>query len=50
MNETLAILIPLSLGVVVVAIWVFFRMVDSGQFDDPDQAAHSILHDDDPPG
>lgn len=34
---------------VAVAIWVFFWAVDSGQFDDLDGPAHSILFDDEEP-
>jgi nitrogen fixation-related uncharacterized protein len=32
-----------------VAVWIFFRMSDSGQFDDPVGPAHSVLMDDDTP-
>jgi cbb3-type cytochrome oxidase maturation protein len=48
--ESLFILIPLSLVLVGIAVWVFFRMSDSGQFDDMEGPAHSILMDDDRPG
>ncbi len=49
--EALFLLIPLSLVLVGLAIWVFFRMSESGQFDDTEGPAHSILMDDDrPPG
>lgn len=47
--ESLYLLIPLSLVIVAVAVWLFFRMADSGQFDDLDGPAHSILMDDDRP-
>ena len=47
--EALYLLIPLSLVLVGVAVWVFFRMSDSGQFDDLEGPAHSILMDDDRP-
>ena len=47
--EALYLLIPLSLAIVAVAVWIFFRMADSGQFDDPVGPAHSILLDDDRP-
>jgi len=40
-------LIPLSLVLVAGAVWAFFWAVDSGQFDDLDEAAHSVLADDD---
>ncbi len=47
--EALYLLIPLSLLLVGLAVWLFFRMSDSGQFDDLDGPAHSILMDDDRP-
>lgn len=47
--EALYLLIPLSLGIVALAVWIFFRMADSGQFDDPVGPAHQILLDDDRP-
>lgn len=43
----LYMLIPLSLVLVAGAVWAFFWAVDSGQFDDLDEAAHSVLADDD---
>lgn len=46
----LYILIPVAVVLVAVAIWVFFWAVDSGQFDDLDGPAHSILFDDEDPG
>lgn len=42
----LYMLIPLSLVLVVGAVWAFFWAVDSGQFDDLDAAAHSVLAED----
>lgn len=45
--EALFLLIPLSLIVVALAIWIFFGASDSGQFDDLDGPALRILHDDD---
>jgi cbb3-type cytochrome oxidase maturation protein len=45
--EALYLLIPLSVLLVFVAIWVFFRMSDSGQFDDMVGPALRILEDDD---
>lgn len=45
--EALYLLIPLSVLLVFVAIWFFFRMSDSGQFDDMTGPAWRILHDDD---
>jgi len=47
--ESLFLLIPLSLLLVALAIWIFLRMSDSGQFDDLEGPAHSILMDDDRP-
>ncbi|GMV02358.1 MAG: cbb3-type cytochrome oxidase assembly protein CcoS [Burkholderiaceae bacterium] len=47
--EALYLLIPLSLGIIVLAAWIFLRMSASGQFDDMDAPAHSILVDDDRP-
>lgn len=43
----LYVLIPVAVGIVAVCIWIFFWAVDSGQFDDLDSPAHSILFDDD---
>ena len=43
--ESLIILIPLALILIVVAIKVFFWAVDNGQFDDLEGPAHSILFD-----
>ncbi|ADJ64686.1 MULTISPECIES: cbb3-type cytochrome oxidase assembly protein CcoS [Herbaspirillum] len=45
--EALYLLIPLSTLLVFLAIWVFFRASDSGQFDDLEGPAMRILHDDD---
>jgi cbb3-type cytochrome oxidase maturation protein len=45
--EALFLLIPLSIGIIFVAIWLFFRMSDSGQFDDMVGPAWRILQDDD---
>jgi len=47
--ESLFLLIPLSLVLVGLAIWFFLRMSESGQFDDMEGPAHSILMDDDRP-
>ncbi|EIK52184.1 cbb3-type cytochrome oxidase maturation protein [Stutzerimonas stutzeri TS44] len=43
----LYILIPVAVVLVAAAIWIFFWAVDSGQYDDLDGPAHSILFDDD---
>ncbi|WP_110947166.1 cbb3-type cytochrome oxidase assembly protein CcoS [Pseudomonas bohemica] len=45
----LYIMIPVALLIVAVAIYVFFWAVDSGQYDDLDGPAHSILFDDQDP-
>ena len=45
--EALYLLIPLSVVVVFIALWVFFRAMDSGQFDDLEGPAMRILQDDD---
>ncbi len=45
--EALYLLIPLSLVVVFAALWVFFRAMDGGQFDDLEGPGMRILQDDD---
>ncbi|MEO6920036.1 MAG: cbb3-type cytochrome oxidase assembly protein CcoS [Collimonas sp.] len=45
--ESLYLLIPISTALVFVAIWVFIRASDSGQFDDMVGPALRILQDDD---
>ena len=45
--EALYLLIPLSVGIVFLAIWVFFGASDSGQFDDLVGPGLRILQDDD---
>ena len=45
--ESLYLLIPLSVVVVFFALWVFFKAMDSGQFDDLEGPALRILQDDD---
>jgi cbb3-type cytochrome oxidase maturation protein len=47
--EALYILIPLSIVIVFIAIWVFFGASDSGQFDDLVGPGLRILQDDDRP-
>ena len=47
--EILYLLIPLSLVLVGVIVWVFLWAVRSGQFDDLEGPAHQILMDDDRP-
>ncbi|MCU1718730.1 cbb3-type cytochrome oxidase assembly protein CcoS [Pseudomonas sp. 5P_3.1_Bac2] len=45
----LYILIPVAIVLVGFAIWLLFWAVDSGQYDDLDGPAHSILFDDEDP-
>ena len=45
----LYILIPVAVVLVVIAIWVFNWAVNSGQYDDLDSPAHSILFDEEDP-
>ncbi|AGE26799.1 MULTISPECIES: cbb3-type cytochrome oxidase assembly protein CcoS [Pseudomonas] len=45
----LYVMIPAALLLVGVAIYIFFWAVDSGQYDDLDGAAHSVLFDDHDP-
>ena len=45
--EALYLLVPLSLIIVGIALWIFFGAADSGQFDDLEGPALRILHDDD---
>jgi cbb3-type cytochrome oxidase maturation protein len=47
--EILYLLIPLALVLVAVIVWVFMWAIRSGQFDDMEGPAHSILMDDDEP-
>ncbi|MBK9082614.1 MAG: cbb3-type cytochrome oxidase assembly protein CcoS [Rhizobiales bacterium] len=45
--NVLIYLVPLALGVGLIALFAFFWALKNGQFDDPDGAAHRILSDDD---
>ncbi|MBU3720667.1 MAG: cbb3-type cytochrome oxidase assembly protein CcoS [Burkholderiaceae bacterium] len=47
--EVLPLLIVISLAVLGLAVWLFFRMSDAGQFDDTESPARRILLDDDRP-
>jgi cbb3-type cytochrome oxidase maturation protein len=47
--EIIYLLIPLSLLLVGVIVWIFLWAVRSGQFDDMEGPAHQILMDDDAP-
>ena len=45
--EALYLLIPLSICLVALAVWIFFGAAESGQFDDLEGQALRILRDDD---
>ncbi len=45
--ESLYLLVPLSVALLFVIGWVFWRAVRGGQFDDLERPAHDILTDDD---
>ena len=47
MEASLYLLIPLSVALVFLIGWVFWRALESGQFDDLERPAHDILMDDD---
>jgi cbb3-type cytochrome oxidase maturation protein len=47
--EVLPLLIVISLAILALAVWLFFRMSNSGQFDDVEGPARRILLDDDRP-
>lgn len=47
--QIIAYLIPVALGLGGLSLLAFIWSVKSGQFDDPDGAAHRILSDDDTP-
>lgn len=47
--EILYLLIPLSVVLIFLIVWVFLWAVRSGQFDDMEGPAHRILMDDDRP-
>ncbi len=47
--EIIYLLIPLSLVLVGVIVWVFVWAIQNGQFDDLEGPAHQILMDDDSP-
>ena len=44
--ESLALLIPLSVAVVFLIGWVFWRALQGGQFDDLDRPGVNVLSDD----
>ena len=45
--ESLYLLIPLSIAVVFIALWIFFKASDGGQFDDLVGPGLRVLQDDD---
>lgn len=45
--ESLIILVPVSLVLVFVIGWVFWRALEGGQFDDLERPGYEILMDDD---
>ncbi len=45
--EILFLLIPISLFLIVIIVWAFLWAIKSGQFDDLEGPAHSILMDND---
>lgn len=45
--ESLYLLIPVSVALVFVTGWAFWRALHSGQFDDLERPAHDILGDED---
>jgi len=47
--DVLPLLILISLAVIGLAVWIFFRMSDAGQFDEGEGPARLILMDDDRP-
>jgi len=47
--ESLYILVPISLVFVFLIGWLFWRALDSGQFDDLERPGYDVLNDDDSP-
>lgn len=47
--DILFLLIPISLIIMGIAVWVFLWAIRSGQFEDLEGPAHRILMDDDDP-
>lgn len=45
--ESLYLLVPLSVAVVFLIGWVFWRAVEGGQFDDLERPGQDVLSDDD---
>ena len=47
MESSLYLLVPLSVALVFLIGWVFWRALEGGQFDDLERPAHDVLMDDD---
>lgn len=47
--ESLFLLVPLSVAVVFLIGWVFWRAIEGGQFDDLEKPGVDVLMDDDRP-
>jgi cbb3-type cytochrome oxidase maturation protein len=47
--ESLFLLVPLSVALVLVIGWVFWRALQGGQFDDLERPGYAVLDDDDSP-
>jgi cbb3-type cytochrome oxidase maturation protein len=45
--ESLYLLVPVSVALVFLIAWAFWRALAGGQFDDLERPAHDILADDD---
>jgi cbb3-type cytochrome oxidase maturation protein len=45
--ESLYLLVPLSVALVFVTGWAFWRALEGGQFDDLERPAHDIIMDND---
>ena len=45
--ESLYLLVPLSVALVFLIGWLFWRALEGGQFDDLDRPGYAVLEDDD---
>ncbi len=45
--ESLYLLVPVSVALVFLSAWLFWRALGSGQFDDLERPAHDVLRDED---
>lgn len=48
--ESLTLLVPLSVALVFLIGWVFWRALEGGQYDDLERPGYEVLEDDDRPG